>query len=175
MAGILIKIVRIFNCQFKCNYLKNEKLFLNFFMHFSSLHQILDILKEKIIIIANLFLKLQTVKNFLRPLSKKRRFRTGFDSQHVKPSQIHGKSPWERFYHVFSSFSGKSIWKMSPLVLGEFVGVYVNILTAVDKYPVQDCKNLQLPIQMQLSEKLKTFSNFLFHIWVIHQILNILK
>ena len=45
-------------------------------------------------------------------------------------------------------------------MLSEFLGVYVNILTAVDKYPVQDCKNLQLPNQMQLSEKQKTFSKF---------------
>ena len=42
---------------------------------------------------------------------------------------------------------------MSPLVLGEILGLFVNILTADDKYPVQDCENFQLPIQMQLSEK----------------------
>ena len=28
------------------------------------------------------------------------------------------------------------------------------------KYPVQDCENLQLPIQMHISEKRKTFSEF---------------
>ena len=38
--------------------------------------------------------------------------------------------------------------------------VFVNRLTADGKYPVQDCENLQLPIQMQLSEKRKTFSEF---------------
>ena len=47
---------------------------------------------------------------------------------------------------------------MSPLALGEVLGVFVNILTADDNYPFQDCQNLQLPIQMQLSEKWKTFS-----------------
>ena len=36
------------------------------------------------IVIANVFPKLQTVKILVRPLSKKRRFRTRFDSQHVK-------------------------------------------------------------------------------------------
>ena len=40
---------------------------------------------------------------------------------------------------------------MSPLVLGEMIGVFVNILTADGKYPVQDCENLELSIQMQLS------------------------
>ena len=49
---------------------------------------------------------------------------------------------------------------MSPVVLGEILGVFVNTLTADAEYPVQDCKNLQLPIQMQLSEKRKTFSEF---------------
>ena len=49
---------------------------------------------------------------------------------------------------------------MSPLVLGEILGVFVNTLTANDKYPVQDCDNLPLPTQMQLSEKRKTFSEF---------------
>ena len=35
---------------------------------------------------------------------------------------------------------------MYPLVLGEIVGVFVNILTADDNYPVQDCQNLLLSI-----------------------------
>ena len=59
-----------------------------------------------------------------------------------------------------SPFSGKLIWKMSPLVLGEILGMCVNILTPDGKYHVQDCENLKLGIQMQLSEKRKTFSRF---------------
>ena len=38
--------------------------------------------------------------------------------------------------------------------------MFVNIFPTDDKYPLQDCENLQLPIQMQLSEKRKTFSEF---------------
>ena len=49
---------------------------------------------------------------------------------------------------------------MSPLVLGEILGVFVNTLTADGKYPVQGCENLQLPIQMQLFQKRKTFFQF---------------
>ena len=52
----------------------------------------------------------------------------------------------------------KLIWKISPIVLGEILKVLVNTLIAADKYPVQDSENLQLPIQMQLSEKRKAFS-----------------
>ena len=36
----------------------------------------------------------------------------------------------------------------------------VNTLTSDGKYPVQGCENLQLPIQMQLFEKRKKFSEF---------------
>ena len=65
-----------------------------------------------------------------------------------------------RFYHVFLSFLGKLIWKMSQLVLGELLAVFVNTLTTDGKYSVQDCENLQLPIEMKLSEKRKRFSQF---------------
>ena len=60
----------------------------------------------------------------------------------------------------FFSFSGKLIWIISSLVLGEILGVFVNTLAADVKYPAQGCENLQVPIQMQLSEKGKTFSEF---------------
>ena len=49
---------------------------------------------------------------------------------------------------------------MSPLDLGQLLKVFVNTLIADEKYPVQDCKNLHLPIQMQLSEKRKFFFEF---------------
>ena len=48
---------------------------------------------------------------------------------------------------------------MRRLVLGEISGIFVNTLTADHKYPFQDCENLPLTIQMQLSEKRKTFSH----------------
>ena len=49
----------------------------------------------------------------------------------------------------FEPFSEKLIWKMSGVVLGEILGVFVITLTDDGKYPVQGCENLQLPIQMQ--------------------------
>ena len=38
--------------------------------------------------------------------------------------------------------------------------VFVNTLTTDGKYPVQYCDKLQLAIEIQLSEKRKTFSQF---------------
>ena len=56
-------------------------------------------------VIANVFPKLQTVKNFVRPLCENPRFGTRFDSQHVQVSQKILKSPSEHFYHVFHHFA----------------------------------------------------------------------
>ena len=64
---------------------------------------------------------------------------------------------------------------MSPAVSDEILVVFVYTLTSDGKYPVQGCQNLQLPIQMQLSEKRTSFSQFFFHFWILHQILNIWK
>ena len=153
MPSIVFEIARICHSQFKFNYLKNEKILINFLFHFWNLHQIIGILKGKMIVIANVFPKLETVKIHVRPLSKKRRFRRRFDSQHVEASQILAKSTWRCFYHVSLSFPGKLISKMYTLVIGKILRVF-------DKYRVQDCENLPLPIQMQLSEKRKTFSEF---------------
>ena len=49
---------------------------------------------------------------------------------------------------------------MSSLLFGEILGVFVTALTADDKYPLPVCENLQLPIQMKLSEKRKNSSQF---------------
>ena len=153
MGSILFRIIRISQAQLKSNDLKNETVFPNFLFNFWNLHYILNILKVKMIVIAHVFPNLQTVKNFVRSFCKERRFRTRFDSQHVKSCQIIAKSSWERFYQVFFWWSGKLIWKMCPLVLREILEVFVNTLTGDDRYPVQDCENLTLPIQMELSEK----------------------
>ena len=49
---------------------------------------------------------------------------------------------------------------MSLLVLGKILGVFVDTLPADGMYPVEYYENLRLPIQMQLSEKRKSFSQF---------------
>ena len=117
MPTIVFKIARICHSQFKCNYLINEKSFPNFLFHFWNLHQILNILKKKMIAIPTFFRKLQNVKDLVRPLSKKHRSRTPFDSQHVKDFQTLAKPAWEHFHHIFSSIWETLIWKISPLVI----------------------------------------------------------
>ena len=114
MASIVFKVVRTCNSQFKCNYLKNDKLFLKFLFHFLNLHQILNISKEKMIVIANVFPKLQTVKSFVRKLSQEHRFRKGFGSQLVKALQMLAKIRWETFIMFFIIMREFDLENVSP-------------------------------------------------------------
>ena len=175
MTIILFKIVRICHSRFKCNYLKNEKVFGNCLFHFWNLSQILNILEKKVIVHANVIPKLRTVKNMVKPLSKKSLFKTSFDSQHVKGSQTLVKFVWEHVYQIFQSLWGETILKISPLLICEILGMFVYTLTADGKYLVQDCESLLLSIQMKWSGKRKIFWQFLVLLLELHQILNILK
>ena len=116
-----------------------------------NLHQIWNISEKKMIGIAYVFPKLQTVKGFVKPLLRKRRLRVSFDSQRVNGWQSLVIFVWGHFDHLFWSLWSENTWKIFPLLKFEILGVFVNTYTADDKYPVQDIENLQFPIQMQLS------------------------
>ena len=70
-----------------------RKNFSPFFVPFLDSTTISKTLKEKMILIANVFPKLQTVKSFASKLSQEDRFRAGLRSQHVKGSQMLAKYP----------------------------------------------------------------------------------
>ena len=53
-------------------------------------------------------------------------------------------------------------WKKSLLVIQKILSLFVNTLTVNDKYYLLNRDNLTQPIQMHLSEKQKTFSQFFF-------------
>ena len=53
-------------------------------------------------------------------------------------------------------------WKKSLLVTGKFLRLFVNTLPADEKYYLLNRDNLAQPIQMQLSQKQNTFSQFPF-------------
>ena len=50
---------------------------------------------------------------------------------------------------------------MSPLVVCEILGLFVNILTGDDKYSLCYRQNLSETIEMQLSKRLKIFLQFI--------------
>ena len=61
---------------------------------------------------------------------------------------------------IFSIILREIDFENISLVLGEVLVVFANTLTGDGKYPVKDCENLQLPIQIPLSEKRKILSKF---------------
>ena len=78
------------------------------------------------ILIANVLPILQTVKDFVRPLSKKHRFRTPSDSENVKVSQTLVKPAWVHYYHIFPSLWEDMSSKICPLVKFEIIGMFFN-------------------------------------------------
>ena len=81
-------------------------------------------------VIANVFPTLQTLKNLVRPLTKKRLFRTSFDSQYFKVSQTLEKYSWEHFYEIFPSLWWEMIREISPSFKFQKIRVFVNTWTA---------------------------------------------
>ena len=104
----------------------------------------------------------------VRQISNYPRFRTSFDSQYVRGSKILPKSPREHFFSYFSSLWWELSCKMSFFVICEIVGLFVETLTANDKYSLCNSENLPQLIQMQLSKKqiifCEIFAQFL-NIW----------
>ena len=52
------------------------------------------------------------------------------------------------------------VGKNRLIVICKFLRLFLNTLTANDRYPLLDRDKLRQPIQMQLSQKLSTFSQF---------------
>ena len=93
-------------------------------------------------------------------MSKKSRFRGCFDKQYGKRAQALLKSASQHLYHIHRSLPRKLSWKKSLLLTCKILGLLVNTLAADEKYPVFKRDSLTIPIQMQLSQKQKTFSEF---------------
>ena len=100
MTSILFLTENIWRNQFKSNYLKNEKLFLNYFLHFRNLHEILNICNKNMSFIADLFAKLRTLKNVVRYMSKKSPSKGLFDRQLGKRVQTLLQSGSQHRYHI---------------------------------------------------------------------------
>ena len=144
----------------RCNYLRNKKLFPNFFMRSSNLDQILKILKTMMIIIGYVFSKKQTTNDVIRQMSKRSCFGIPHNEEPEKRSQTLLKSSRQHLCHTYWSLWRKLSWRKPPLVIFKILGLLVNTLTADDMYCLLNREYLTQPIQMQLSKKQKTFSQF---------------
>ena len=66
MTSIISLIETIYNIQLSCDYLKNQKLFLDFFLPFWNLYEILNNLQKKMTLIADVFPEIPAPKNMVR-------------------------------------------------------------------------------------------------------------
>ena len=93
-------------------------------------------------------------------MSKKSHFRGPFEKQHGKLLEVLFKSASQHLYHFQWSLPSQLSWKKSFLLTWKILGLLVNTLAADEKYPVLNRDNLTIPIQMQLSQKQKSFPLF---------------
>ena len=91
-----------FSTPIKMKLSLKPKTFIDSFFPFLESTSNFNHFEKKIILIAPSFRELQTVKDLVRPLSKKHRFRILFYSHHVKGSQTLVKSALEHFHNIFS-------------------------------------------------------------------------
>ena len=93
-------------------------------------------------------------------MSKKSRLTVPFNKEHGKRAQALLKSASQTLYYIHSPLLSQLSWKNSLLLTFKILGPLVNTLATDEKYPVLNRQNLTIPIQMQLSQKQKTFSLF---------------
>ena len=120
----------------------------------------MNIFKKKMTLIAEVFPKLRTRKNKVRSMSIKSRFKGSFKKQHGKCAQTLFKFAWQNIYHIYWSLWRQLTFKKFLLVICKISRLFPNTLSADGKYSLLNRDNLTQPIQMQLSQKQKTLSQF---------------
>ena len=90
--------------------------------------------QKKLTLIRDVFPKLGTPKNVLRSMSEKSYFRWSFEKQDSKPVQTLLNSKREHLYQIYWSLSRQLTYKMSLLVTGKILKLFVNTLAANEKY-----------------------------------------
>ena len=111
-------------------------------------------------LIADVFLKLRTPKNMVRSMPKKSHFRGSVEKKHGKCAQTLFKFEVQLIYHIYWSLRRQLSYKKFLLVICKMSSLFSNTLSADGKYSLLDRHNLTQWIQIQLSQKEKTFSQF---------------
>ena len=88
-------------------------------------------------------------------MSKKSDLRRPFKNKDGKRGKSLLKVEWQDLHQIYRSMRRQLIYKMSPLVMCKILRLFVNTLSADDKYSFLNRDNLGQPIQMQLSQKPK--------------------
>ena len=115
------------------------------------------------------------LKNVATQTSKSSCFRTSFASERVNGFQTLLTLARHPYYPLFSSIRGKLSCKKSSSVWYEILRLFPNALTADDKYSVSNMQDLPQHIQTLLSQRQKTFLDYFYHFWNVHEIYTIFK
>ena len=158
MTRVPAAICRIFCNKFKHYYLENGRLFLDFLLHFWNVHEIYNILKKRMSVLASLFPKLLFPKEVATETSRRSRFKTPFGNQRVNGFQTRLRVARQHYYPFFRWISGKLSRKKTALLISKILRLFANPLTADDKNPCRDMENFLQQLQRLLSQKRKTLS-----------------
>ena len=116
-------------------------------------------------LIAVVFPKLCIPKTLGRSMSKKSRFKGSFGKQHAKRAQTLLKCQGQLLYHIYCSLCRQLSYKKSLLLICKISRLFPNTLSSDGKYSLFKREYLTQPIQMQLSGKQNTFSEFFSAFW----------
>ena len=111
-------------------------------------------------LIDGVFAKSGSPKNLVISISIKSRFKGSFPKQHGKRAQRLLKFPCQHLYHIYISLWMQLTSKKFMLVICKISRLFPKTLSPDGKYSLLNRDNLTQPIQMQLSRKQKTFSEF---------------
>ena len=148
---ILLIVERNSQNDLKRNYLKNQRQFLAFLLHFWNLHEIFHIWKTRMSLMAEIFLKLLTRKYALTWMWKSSCFRTPFGSQGVHVSQTLLKCVQYHSYPNFWFIQYKLSWKTSLWIRIKILGLFVNTLKADHMYSPDSWEKFPQPFEKELS------------------------
>ena len=160
MTSIPAAICWFFCYNFKCSYLKNGRLFVDFLLIFWNVREIYNILKKRMRVLAYLFPKLLFPKEVATETSRKSCFRTPFRNQRVNGFQTTLKVARHHYYPFCPWISCKLGWKKTALLWSKILSLFANTLNADDKYSCRNMQNFLQQFQTVLSQKGKTFSGF---------------
>ena len=111
-------------------------------------------------LIPDVFPILRNQKNPVKSMPKMSNFKGSFGKQECKRAQTLLKFEWQHPYQIYWSPWRILTCKKSLLVTCKIWRLFPNTLSADGKYSLFNRDNLTQPIQMQLSRKQKTFSEF---------------
>ena len=112
--------------------------------------------------IADVFRENPAPKEMARRMSKNPSFRGPLDRQHGKFVGTLLQSEWKHLCNIYETLCRQVGLKKFLLVIHKIQRLFVNTLTTDDKHYLLNRDILAQRIQMQLSQKQKTFSEFFF-------------